>query len=317
MVQRGDSTLNLNAALSLYLEALRRRGRTASTLDNYGRYLHVYAQFLDEQGLAEPTLEHLRLDLAEAAQDWLRDRSMGRRDGAAAEKAFVVRIKGLSHFLWRRGLLETDPLARLETPRLTKLHRMPFSEGDVRGLVVAAQLGPNPLMERAFLLLALDTGARIGELCGATIHDLDLDAGTILLRITKFRRPRRVIFGVRSHPSGGPCVMALRLWLAVRQAGPGTDALFLSRTGQSLSTRAGRRIYASLGLTAGVADCIPHRSRHTHASELLAALPGAELQLRNRLGHIDKATLADYVTISDPAAQAVADVASLSAKWDL
>jgi hypothetical protein len=59
------------------------------------------------------------------------------------------------------------------------------------------------------------------------------------------------------------------------------------------------------------------RGRHTHASEFLAELPGAELHLRKRMGHISHDVLAEYVLISDTSARQVADVASVSAKWGL
>ena len=54
-----------------------------------------------------------------------------------------------------------------------------------------------------------------------------------------------------------------------------------------------------------------------NATELLAEMPGAELHLRNRLGQLSEEVLKDYVTISDPMAQRVADAASLSTKWNL
>ena len=56
-------------------------------------------------------------------------------------------------------------------------------------------------------------------------------------------------------------------------------------------------------------------THNTAASEFLAERPGAEIQLRSRLGQVRRPTvLADYVTISDPSAAAAADVASLSQK---
>jgi integrase len=84
-----------------------------------------------------------------------------------------------------------------------------------------------------------------------------------------------------------------------------------------LSPRQAHRFWAKLGKAAGVEHCIPHRGRHTHASELLAELPGAEIHLRHRLGHISGQVLADYVTISERSAREVAVIASLSAKWGL
>jgi hypothetical protein len=41
------------------------------------------------------------------------------------------------------------------------------------------------------------------------------------------------------------------------------------------------------------------------------------MHLRNRLGHISSDVLDSYVTISDGTARQVADVGSLSAKWEL
>jgi len=175
-------------------------------------------------------------------------------------------------------------------------------------------------MERALVLLGLDTGARIGELLSANLEDLDLVAGAILFRTTKNGRPRRVFFRVAGQPDGGPCMAALMEWLAERsrRVQPGEHALFVTkRWGVRLSTDRARRIYRALGEFAGIQRAHPHRARHTHASELLTELPGAELHLRKRLGHISHEMLATYVTISDSSARAVADTASVSAKWGL
>jgi hypothetical protein len=84
-----------------------------------------------------------------------------------------------------------------------------------------------------------------------------------------------------------------------------------------LSTRRVREIFSELGRAARVPDCHPHKCRHTAATEFLAERPGAEIQLRSRLGQVSGQVLADYVTISDPTATEAAGVASLSAKWGL
>ncbi len=95
------------------------------------------------------------------------------------------------------------------------------------------------------------------------------------------------------------------------------DALFTTRERDPLSTRRVREIFERLGDAARVPNCHPHRCRHTAASEFLAERPGAEIQLRSRLGQVSREVLADYITISDPTAAEAADVASLSAKWAL
>jgi integrase len=208
----------------------------------------------------------------------------------------------------------------VEAPRLAKLHRVPFTKADCVRLLEAALLGPDPLMERCLLLIGLDTGARVGELVAADVEDVDLEAGSILFRKTKNQRLRRVFFGVASRPDGGPCMVAMRQWLAVRPRRllqPGVHALFIARDGAPLTTDRARRIYRALGESAAVERAHLHRGRHTAATEFLAELPGAELHLRNRLGHLSHDVLSDYVTISDSMAREVAESASLSTKWGL
>ena len=305
-----------------HLEALRRLHRRNGTLKSYATYVGAFLRFLEERGVPA-TLEALTPEMVGDAQDWLRARSMGSRDGAVAEYALVMRTKSFARWLWRRRFVKHDPLDRLERPRLAKVYRRPYTETDVRHLLWAASQGPSPVMERAMLLLQFDTGCRIGELCGVVVGDLDLDKGAVVFRQTKNGRPRRVIVRVDRLPDGspsldgGPCMVSLREWLAERTPEPGVDALFLNRFGEPLSSDQARRIWRQLGELGQVSDPIPHRGRHTHATELLAEMPGAELHLRNRLGQLSEEVLKDYVTISDPMAQRVADAASLSTKWNL
>ncbi len=312
-----DALDDLYAAHLSHLESLRRSRRQPATLSLYSTYVGGYVHFLTGQGIDTPGLECLSPALVGHYQDWVRANGRGTRDGAAAEYQAVRLVKIFSRWLWRRGIVAADPLARVEAPKLPKLHRVPFTAADVRLLLEAVRLGPNPIMERALLLLlGLDTGCRVGEMVGVEFDDLDLDAGVVLFRRTKGGRPRRVFFRVASRPDGGPCVVALRDWLAVR---PRTEAptVFVTREGQPLTTDQARRIYRALGQSAGVPHCHPHRARHTSASEFLAELPGAELHLRNRLGHLSSEVLHDYVTISDVSARYVAETASLSEKWGL
>jgi hypothetical protein len=110
---------------------------------------------------------------------------------------------------------------------------------------------------------------------------------------------------------------ALRNWLKVREARNGVSALFTTREKLPLSTRRVREIFEELGKVGHVPGAIPHRCRHTAASEFLSERPGAEIQLRSRLGQVNREVLSDYISISDPTAVEAAEVASLSTKWNL
>jgi integrase/recombinase XerC len=320
----GASTLSLRDALQLYLDSLRRAGRTPSTLDSYQRYLDYFVGFVEAQvgGRSRARLRHLTPDLVGQAQDALAAKATGSRGGAAAVAAMVLRVKMFSIWLWRRDYLATDPLARVQKVSLPILHRRPFSETEAKRLLINVAGGPNPVMERALLLLGFDTGGRIGEICAVDVGDLDMDKASVLFRHTKNGRPRLVFFGVETALGGGPCAVALRQWLRERpetltKDGQGEQALFLNRHGERLTVAQARNIYKALGRATGVAAVFPHRTRHTHASELLAELPGAEMHLRRRLGHLSNEVLSFYVQINDREAQKIAATASLSNKWGL
>jgi integrase len=179
---------SLYEAHQIHIEALRHQRRSPSTLKAYGIYCGGFVAFLKTRGFEHPMLMHLTPARVAAYQD----HSRGTRDGALPNVRRSVRLKTWSTWLWRREYYATDPLARLDPPRVAKIHRVPFSKTDCLRLLEAAQLGPDPIMERALLLLSLDTGARIGELVALDLDDLDLTAGTVLFRGTKNGRPRRV-----------------------------------------------------------------------------------------------------------------------------
>jgi len=296
--------------------ALERLNRSSQTLRLYRIYQDSFLTFLLEHDV-QPTLDALNPQFVREWQTWLRGKSTGRRGGVVTEKQGVMTLKTWSRFLVDNDVYANDPLARLKIPRVKKLHRKPFSEDEARRLVQAASACSNPIRDRALLLLMFDTGCRIGELCAASVGDVDLTEGSITFCTTKNGHPRRVIFRVRDRRDGGPALAALRNWLKVREARPGVDSLFTTRERYPLSTRRAREMFAEFGRMSRVPDAHPHRTRHSAASEFLAQRPGAELQLRSRLGHLDRATLSDYITWSDPSQVEAAEVASLSARWKL
>ena len=308
--------MDLVEAAAFHRRGIERLGRSVATVKLYAIYENSFLAFLLEHEV-EPSLDALNPQFVREWQAWLRSKSLGRRGGVVTEKQGVTTLKTWARWLWDNDVYAYDPLARLKVPRVQKIHRKPFTEDEARRLVQAAASGPNPIRDRALLLVLLDSGARVGELCAAELGDVDLVDGKLLFRQTKNGQPRAVVIRVSNRRDGGPALSALRNWLKVREARPGVEALFTTREHWPLSTRRVREIFAELGEAARVPNCHPHRTRHSHATEFLAQRPGAELQLRSRLGHLSHEVLQDYVTISDPTASEIAEVASLSARWNL
>lgn len=308
--------MNLTDAAEYHLRTLERLNRSPQTLRLYKLYENSFMAFLLEHGV-ELSMDALNPQFVREWQQWLRARSTGRRGGIVSEKQGVRTLKTWASWLYQNDVCSIDPLGRLKVPRVQKIQRKPFTEDEARRLVQATATGSNPIRDRALLLLLFDTGCRVGELCAATVADVDLVEGSITFGRTKNGSPRTVKFIVQNRRDGGSCLSAVRNWLRVREGRIGVDALFTTREKWALSTRRVREIFVELGKAGHVPGAIPHRCRHTSASEFLASRPGAELQLRSRLGQLSHEVLADYVSQSDPTAIETAGVASLSEKWSL
>lgn len=308
--------MDLVEASEFHRRSLQRLNRSPMTLRLYTIYQNSFLAFLVEHEVSL-TLDALNPQFVREWQAWLRAKSHGRRGGLVTEKQGVTTMKTWARFLWENDVYPFDPLARLKVPRVQKIHRKPFTEEEAKRLVQASAAGANPIRDRALLLMLFDTGCRVGELCAATVTDIDLVEGSILFRHTKGGRPRKVTFRVAAKRDGGPAMSALRNWLRLREARPGVDELFTTRERLPLSTRRVREIFAELGETARVSNSHPHRTRHSAASEFLSQRPGAEIQLRSRLGQLSKDVLSDYITMSDRTVGEMAETASLSSRWNL
>ncbi|MDP9411814.1 MAG: tyrosine-type recombinase/integrase [Actinomycetota bacterium] len=132
------------------------------------------------------------------------------------------------------------------------------------------------IRDKAIALLLFYGGLRISELCGLEVEDVALSArkGRVVVRSGKGDSYREVVLNseVREALSG---------WLADRKGWSGSEeraALFLSRRGGRLSTRAVDLIVRKLGEEANLDRPLSaHALRHTCVTNLVRA--GADLVL--------------------------------------
>jgi integrase/recombinase XerC len=138
------------------------------------------------------------------------------------------------------------------------------------------------------------TGARVSEMCGLDVDDVDQSRRTV--RLFGKGAKERVV------PLGEPAADAVQAWLsdgrpafARADSGP---ALLLGARGRRLDPRSARRVvHARLSAVEGVADLGPHGLRHTAATHLLEG--GADLRaVQELLGHATLATTQIYTHVS-------------------
>ena len=130
------------------------------------------------------------------------------------------------------------------------------------------------------------SGARVSELCGLNLSDIDYDRQTI--RVIGKGNKERVI------PIGRPAMAALEKWLAVRPqlaSEKSGAAIFLGARGKRINQRQVREVvYKTIELG-------PHALRHSAATHLLEG--GADLRtVQEILGHASLSTTQIYTHVS-------------------
>ncbi len=160
---------------------------------------------------------------------------------------------------------------------------------------------PLSLRDVAIVEMLYATGARVGELCGLDLNDVDYDRQTIKV-LGKGNKERTI-------PLGNPAVRALTLWLKqgrdqIATANSGS-AVFIGARGKRIDQRAVRTVvYEALSAIEGIERMGPHALRHSAATHLLEG--GADLRtVQEILGHASLATTQIYTHVSTERLQKV------------
>jgi integrase/recombinase XerC len=224
----------------------------------------------------------------------LATRGLARR--TIARKASALR----RYFGWlaRTAAIPADPSVGLSAPRGEGRLPRVLRGDEIRQLLDATPAdGPSPLWTRdqALLEVLYGSGLRVGELCGLSMGDVDLTAGTADV-MGKGSKSRRV-------PLSRPARQWLQRWVEADRAlfaeqvgsaaGLATDTLFLNLRGRPITPRDVRRVLDRRA----PAPTHPHALRHTFATHLLDG--GADLRaVQELLGHADLATTQVYTHVS-------------------
>jgi len=270
------------------------RGRSANTLEAYRRDLSAYSQWLTAR--STPVSEVVEGDINAYIAHL---RASGR--APSSQKRALVAVRSLHRFLAEEHEGRVDPAAEIEVPRVPAGLPKALTESEVDALLQAVS-GTDALArrDRALLELLYGTGARISELVGASLSDLDLDAG--LLRVYGKGSKERVV------PLGRYSLVALVDWLSpagrdelepdrwARRSD--SDALFLNRRGGRLSRQGAWMVVKRVGEQIGIGDRLsPHVLRHSCATHMVDH--GADIRtVQELLGHASISTTQVYTKVS-------------------
>ena len=270
------------------------KGRSRNTLAAYRRDITVWEQWAVESGV-DPTAADTGAIERHLAQ--LRDQ--GRNPASMARS--TTSLRGLFRFLVSEGEIEGDPTADVRSPRIPR--RLPKALDEDQVLMLLDSVSgsePAELRDRAVLEVLYGTGARISEVVGLSLMDLQGDDG--LLRVFGKGSKERLV------PLGGPARMALDRWLAPEGRPRMTparwarrsdaEAVFLNARGSRLSRQGAWAVVHHRAERVGLGEVVsPHVLRHSCASHMLAH--GADIRVvQELLGHVSIATTQIYTRLS-------------------
>ena len=258
------------------------RGLSAHTVQGYRRDLAVFARYLESMRVQDWPMIDARMVRGFVA--WRHRSSVGGRSiqrGLSALRTFF-------EFCMREAMMTRNPARAVSAPKASR--RLPNTlDVDRAGALVELDgQAPLSLRDRAMLELTYSSGLRLSELCTLAVADVDLEGG--LVKVLGKGRKVRVV------PVGRHAREAVRAWLAVRAdlAGPGENALFVSRRGRRISARTVQARFAKRALERGIGVHVhPHMLRHSFATHLLES-SGDLRAVQELLGHADIGTTQVY-----------------------
>lgn len=265
------------------------------------KYQHVFRLFCDFVGSVD--VEHVSTaDIRRflihlgAAHQW------GRR---SVHDAWAV----LSSFwTWAERELDIPHVIRgkIAAPAYTERKIEPYTQAELRALLRAADYQraymlpkgkqakarrPTANRDKAILLVLVDSGLRVSEICALTVGDYDAHRGRLHVRHGKGDKARFAMIGNRARK-------ALWLYLASKGNLEPSTPLFATRSNTPLERNNVRHLLNRLGGAAGVDNVHPHRFRHTFAITFLRN-GGNPLLLQELLGHERLETVRVYVKLAE------------------
>ena len=255
----------------------------------------------------ESLLQHLQtLGITDISQlkvadirSWLSNLQVkGGARTSIARRAVSIRL--FTKWAAKEGITTSDVGANIATPKshrtLPEFIDAPSATVAMDALAtrVAEEGSPQSLRDCAMVEVLYASGARVGELCGLDLHDIDHERSTIR------------VFGKgskeRTIPIGAPAMAALKAWITTGRpelsAKDSGAALFLGARGKRIDQRAVRTVvYEALSALEGAERMGPHALRHSAATHLLEG--GADLRtVQEILGHASLATTQIYTHVS-------------------
>ncbi len=282
-------------------------------IDNFLDYMVV------EKGLSQNTLWAYRSDLEQLADFMQKEATKGgfippwagfnrqsmlsyilslkeRNYAPTTVARKVAAAKSFFNFMVAEGIIKTNPIEGVGSPRVGKSLPKPISVSQVRRLLDQ----PTKLTtleakrDRAMLELLYASGMRVSELVSLNLDDIDIGGGYVRC-FGKGHKERLIPIHGRAASATEEYIKEARPRLV---HGDTEKALFLNARGERLTRQGLWQILKGYARSAGLEnDITPHTLRHSFATHMLNG--GADLRaVQELLGHANISTTQVYTHLT-------------------
>jgi integrase/recombinase XerD len=251
---------------------------SGNSIEAYLRDVEKLVQFLEYKKY-DCTPKEIELNHLQEFVKWINELGMS----ATSQARIISGIKGFYKYLLLEDVLNSDPSALLEAPKLGRKLPDTMSVEDINKIIDAIDLSlPEGQRNKAMLETLYSCGLRVSELVNLKISNLYFNDGFI--KVTGKGNKERLV------PIGSIAIKHITLYknelrCHIIPKKDDEDVLFLNRRGAKLSRVMVFTIIKQLTTKVGLKKHIsPHTFRHSFATHLIEG--GADLRaVQEMLGH--------------------------------
>lgn len=267
---------------SLWVES----GLSENTLAAYGSDLKIFVKWLKNKTILEVAEADIALFMESRYKLGLGNRSSAR---------FLSSLRRFYGYLYREGILNSDPTELIEAPHIGRTLPESLSEKDIDLLLEAPEITEAlGFRDKAMLELLYATGLRVSELIGLKFDQVSFRQGFVRV-MGKGNKERLVPVGEQAMEWLEDYMQGARMdILGERQS----DYLFVTKRGSGMTRQTFWHVIKRYAKKAGIKKHLsPHTLRHAFATHLLNH--GADLRVvQLLLGHSDLSTTQIYTHIA-------------------
>lgn len=285
-------------AVQGYIIDCRTRRRSERTIEWYEQKLNVFARWMKEEEeietLSGVTTLHLRSFVLHI-QSIQVGRTTVNKNGNVSQvspltvKGYVQVIKGFFNWCYQEELIDKNPASRLQLPSIPKYIIPTFSAEHIKAMLDACDTSTTlGYRDYTVILVLLETGVRISELCNLHIQDVHDKYMRVVGKGDKERE-------VGLSPMVGKC-----LWKYINKYRSPRDeeeqCVFINRYGVPLTPTGVDQLLDDIKKRTGIEGVrvSAHTFRHTFARMYLEQ--GGEIyKLSLLMGHSDMEVTQEYL----------------------